>query len=51
MVPLCNDIMVDVVHPQSGKYQTACATVQGHMEYSEGVSSEGTTRGNGLVAT
>ena len=37
MVPLCNGIMVDAVHPQSGKYQTACATVQGHMEYSEGV--------------
>ena len=35
MVPLCNGIMVDAVHPQSGKYQTACATVQGHMEYSE----------------
>ena len=35
MVPLCNGIMADAVHPQSGKYQTACATVQGHMEYSE----------------
>ena len=35
MVPLCNGIMVDAVHPQSGKYQTECATVQGHMEYSE----------------
>ena len=23
------------MHPQSGKYQTACATVQGHLEYSE----------------
>ena len=34
MVPLCNGIMADAVHPQSGKYQTACATVQGHMEYS-----------------
>ena len=35
MVPWCNGIMVDVVHPQSGKYQTDRATVQGHMEYSE----------------
>ena len=32
MVPLCNGIMADAVHPQSGKYQTACTTVQGHME-------------------
>ena len=35
MVPLCNGIMVDAVHPQSGKYQTDRATVQGHVEYSE----------------
>ena len=27
--------MVDAVHPQSGKYQTDRATVQGHMVYSE----------------
>ena len=51
MVPLCNGIMVDAVHPQSGKYQTACATVQGHMEYSEVVGFRRYNKGNGLVAT
>ena len=35
MVPLCNGIMVDAVHPQSGKYQTACATVQGRLFWGE----------------
>ena len=44
--------MVDAVHPQSGKFQTDRATVQGHMVHSEVLSSGGTTkRGNGLVAT
>ena len=28
--------MVDAAHPQSGKYQTDRATVQGHMVYSGG---------------
>ena len=27
--------MVDAAHPQSGKFQTDRATVQGHMVYSE----------------
>ena len=51
MVPLCNGIMADAVHPQSGKYQTACATVQGQRSIQRWLSSGGTTRGNGLVAT
>ena len=48
MVPLCNGIMVDAVHPQSGKYQTACATVQGHMEYSEVVVFRRSNKGERL---
>ena len=35
MMAFGNGIMADAVHPQSGKYQTGCATVPGHMQYSE----------------
>ena len=35
MVPLRNGIMVDAAHPQSKRFQTDRATVQGHMVYSE----------------
>ena len=41
-------IMVDAVHPQSGKYQTACATVPGHMEYSEVVVTRRYNKGERL---
>ena len=36
-VPFRDSIMMDAVHPQSGKLQTDRATVQRHMVYSEAV--------------
>ena len=38
-VSLRNSTTVDAVHPQSGKFQTDRATVQGHMVHSEEVVS------------
>ena len=46
MVPLCNGIMVDAVHPQSGKYQTDRATVlKGIWSIQRWLSSGGTKKG------
>ena len=36
-VSLRNSTTVDAVHPQSGKFETNRATVQGHMGHSEEV--------------
>ena len=51
-VSLRNGIIVDAVHPQSGKFQTDRATVQGHRVHSEvGVFWRYKKGGNGVVAT